>query len=164
MPIDATCEYWNNNRWNGNFKGSVASTKDKGDHAEVKAYTASTSGQIAQIYRITQNAFPCQACTIYFLNKSLEGKSFIFHCTSNDGLYARECGFMARPFMRDPNNNSKTEADINGFLYIKSGMLYAKRKSIEVANLTAKSVKITTTGMTTGDTRPPDLVSKPGGE
>jgi hypothetical protein len=165
MTIDAECRYLTDaGKWSAPFAGNAGLTSTDSKHAERVAYEAAKAKSSALIFKIVQNAFPCKKCTVFFLNQSVMGKLFIFDCTENDGLYARECGFLSKPFKPDPDHPGMKEAELKGFVYFKSGMLYAKNKIITVSGLSPTDVQIETAYAVgdKDDCRPKELIKLEG--
>ncbi|WP_413990445.1 hypothetical protein ACMDCR_31810 [Labrys okinawensis] len=163
MTINAACCYLDDSkRWSKEFTGSADLGTSDNKHAERAAYDAAASKKSnATTFIIVQNAFPCIKCTMHFLGESKKGKKFIFHCESNVGHYAKECGFLSRPFVKDPDNPSYSEAQLNGFMYFKEGKITAKGKMFTIEGETSSDPKITSSRAVGGDLRPPELISLP---
>ena len=163
MTITAACSYLRNgNTWSNEFSESAGLKASDDKHAERVAYEAAKlKSGTSRIFLIRQNAFPCIKCTMYFLEESKKSNKFIFHCESNDGLYARECGFLSRPFDKDPNNPGFSEAQLNGFMYFKNGQITATGKMFTIRDETSANPTIASTKAVGGDLRPPELISLP---
>jgi hypothetical protein len=163
MTVNAACRYLRaSNTWSNEFTGSAELKASADNHAERCAYeVAKKKSGTPAIFIIRQNAFPCIKCTMYFLEESKKSNSFIFHCESNDGFYARECGFLSRPFDKDPKNPNFNEAQLNGFMYFKNGQITATGKMFTIEDETSSNPKITSSRAAGGDLRPPELISLP---
>ncbi|HVJ51090.1 MAG TPA: hypothetical protein VM689_01420 [Aliidongia sp.] len=168
MTINAACCFLKSgNTWSSEHNGSAELKAADGKHAEQLAYKeAKEKSGASKIFLIKQNAFPCVKCTLYFLEETVKnGYSFIFNCESNDGLYARECGFLSKPFHNDPDNPNLTEAQLRGFLYFQNGNLSAKKKLFKID----KEKAVITSSYCAGsgqdapkDIRPKELINLPG--
>jgi hypothetical protein len=157
MTIEAECCALKTGSWGKPKSGEAKLGSSKNEHAERIAYkVASRDG--GTTYKIRMNAFPCKNCIEFFLKESKSGKSFVFACEANDGSYAREAGYIATGEVLSADDEKR----LHGFLYMKSGLMYAKQKPIAIKYSNDDNVTITTTRCdTVADNRPPELISFP---
>jgi hypothetical protein len=157
MTIEAECCVLKAGSWGKPKSGEAKLGSGKNEHAERIAYKVARQDG-GTTYKIRMNAFPCKNCIEFFLKESKSGKSFIFDCEANDGSYAREAGYIATGEIL----GAEEEKKLHGFLYMKSGMMYAKEKIIAVEYAKDDSVTIKTTRCATvADNRPPELIALP---